>query len=73
MLAKGQADMEPEAAWQKEAGVHLCTDERVSCSRRSLLDCIWYFLSSSKPDPPRSDSGHFCSGYLQRGRPAGEN
>lgn len=29
MLAKGQADMEPEAVWQKEAEVHVFTDERV--------------------------------------------
>lgn len=39
----------------------------------AFLDCIWYFLSFSEPDSPHSNSGHFCSGYLQSKRRAGEN
>lgn len=32
-----------------------------------------HFLFSCKHDPPHSNRGHFCSGYLQRERHAGEN
>lgn len=73
MLAKGQSDVEPEAMWSKEARVYIFSLMKgFPVVEGAFLDCIWYFLSSSKPDPPCSNSGHFRSGYLRRERHAGE-
>lgn len=74
MLAKGQSDAEPEATWRKEARIYMFSLMKgFPVAEGAFLDCIWYFLSSSKPDPPCSNSRHFHSGYLWRERCAGEN
>lgn len=67
-----QSDGEPEGTRQKEAGVCVFTDE-FPLAEGIFLGCIWYFLSSCKHSPPRSNRGHFCRMYLQRERCAGEN
>lgn len=74
LLAKGQSDVEPETTWWKKARVYIFSLMKgFPVVEGAFLDCIWYFLSSSKPDPPCSKSGHFCSGYLWRERHAGED
>ena len=74
MLAKGRSDVEPEATWRKEARVYVFSlTKGFPVVDGAFLDCIWYFLSSSKPDAPCSNGGRFRGGYLRRERRAGEN
>lgn len=74
MIAKGRSDREPEATCWGEARVDkFSLMKGFSVAEGAFLDCVSYFLSSSKPDPPRLNGGRFCSGYLWRERRAGEN
>lgn len=63
-----------KSRWWKEARVYIFSLMKgFPVVEGAFLDCIWYFLSSSKPDPPCSNNGHFRSGYLRRERRAGED
>lgn len=72
MPANGRSDVGPDATWRKEARVYMFSPMK-GCPvvQGAFLDRIRYFLSSSKPDPPRSNGGRFRSGYLHGERRAG--